>query len=116
MDQVDVIMIKIKSIFKELGFKEFYVKRPWTVEPELNFVFGELYCRPDYDTDLGLGFLIEYAHDPLEAKNNLYGDGDSFPLELGQESILEGIRNELQEAISEINVTAQLPVVMQVAV
>ena len=117
MNQIEMIMDKIKSIFRELGFEEMYFTRAWTTEPELNFVFGELYCRPDYDTDIGLGFLVEYAHDLFDAKNNLYGDGDNFPLELGEVAILEGIRNELLKAISDMD-TSQVLIVpdLQVAV
>ena len=97
MSEKENISNKIDNLFIELGFKEVLFERKWLDGTEKSYVMGDLYCRPDYFSSC---FVIEYAHDLFEAENNLYGDGDRFPLEMGEAAILEGIRNELMQTIN----------------
>ena len=99
---------KIISMIKSLGFSEVYLERSWTKELELNFIADETYFKPTY---IGKScFVIEYADSIDDAKKNLYEDGDSFPLEMGETAILEGIRNELMREISSTEILDSPPV------
>ena len=115
MNQVEQILLKINEIFVDLGFKEVVIDHYLANKREMNFVHGNLYCLPVH---VGiLGFIVQYAHSLHEAQHYAYGDGDSFPLELGETAILKGIRAEVQKAISDMNNSSVLLVPdMQVAV
>ena len=99
MNEKENIFSKIENLLEELGLKAVFFERKWLDEPEKNYVIGDLYCRPDYFSSC---FVIEYANGRFEAENNLYEDGDRFPLKTGEAAILEGIRNELLKAISDV--------------
>ena len=93
MDQVQKILGRIKSMLLEMGFKEVIVTNPY--RSEVNYVLGNLYCIPQYVKSLG--FLIEYADSYEEAKNHGHEDGDAFPLSLGEDAILEGLKREINQ-------------------
>ena len=115
MTQIEQILTKINEIFVELGFKEVVIDHYLANKREVNFVLGNLYCLPVHVGTLG--FIVQYAHSLHEAQHYAYGDGDSFPLELGEAAILKGIRAELQKAVSDMNNSSVLLVSdMQVAV
>jgi hypothetical protein len=93
MDQVQKILGRIKSMLLEMGFKEVIVTNSY--RSEVNYVLGNLYCIPQYVKSLG--FLIEYADSYEEAKNHGHEDGDAFPLSLGEDAILEGLKREINQ-------------------
>ena len=101
VDQVEQVLLKINGMFIDLGFKEVEVDHYLANKREMNFLFGNLYCVPAYVETLG--FIIEYAHSLHEAQHYAYGDGDCFPLELGEAAILDGIRDELRNAMSDLD-------------
>ena len=118
MATIEVIMNKIYQRFADLNFVEVDSGILPNSSPEIQdnekiFRMGMLFCRPQYLSSMG--FLIEYAHDLFEAENNLYGDGDNFPLSLGETEILEGITNELMEAISDLDYST-VPLVAELKV
>ena len=115
MNQVEQILFKINKIFVDLGFKEVVINHYLANKRETNFVFGNLYCLPVHVGTLG--FIVQYAHSLHDAQHYAYGDEDCFPLELGDAVILDGIRNELIDAISGLEYsTAPHMAKMQVAV
>ena len=115
MIQVEQVLHKIHKIFVDLGFKEVIIDHYLANKREMNFVLGSLYCLPVHVGNIG--FIVQYAHSLHEAQHYAYGDGDSFPLELGENAILEGIRAEVQKAISDMdNSSVMLVPDMQVAV
>jgi len=91
----DKILEKLKQLLLSLGFIE---RR---VGINTCYVMGSTYCMPSF-VGGGIGFLIEYAHSEEEANKNWYGDGEAFPLEIGEEAILAGIRAELHDSILEL--------------
>ena len=115
MIQIEQILFKINEVFIDLGFNQVAIEHYLANKREMNFVFGNMYCFPVYIESLG--FIIQYAYSLREAQHYAYDDGCRFPLRMGEAAILDGIRNELIEAISEINSPA-IPIVadMKVAV
>ena len=95
MYYADTIINKIKQMLISKGFVEKVVTNAF--RSETNYVLGDLYCIPQYVKSLG--FLIEYAHSHTEAKNHGHEDGDSFPLNIGEDEILNGIEKEIDENI-----------------
>lgn len=91
MNQVQQILDKIKSMLCQMGFEETVISNPY--RNEVNYVYGTLYCIPNYIESLG--FLIEYADSYEEAKNHGHEDGESFRLDLGEEIILKGLEIEI---------------------
>jgi len=96
MNQVQQILEKIKAMLLKMGFAETTVTNLY--RSEINYVRGNLYCIPQYVERLG--FLIEYANSYEEAKNHGHEDGDSFPLEMGERTILAGLEKEVRQNIS----------------
>ena len=91
MTQHEIILEKIKQLLLDKGFVEKVIKS--TSKSETNYVLGDMYCIPRY---VGLlGFLVEYAYSHNDAKNHGYEDGDSFPLNIGEDGILNGIEEEI---------------------
>ena len=99
MDLVNQIKAKANGIFIDLGFEEVIVDHYMAGEKETNYCLGNLYCCVDYVESLG--FIVQYARSLYEAQCYAYGDGRRFPLRLGEAAILEGIKNELLEAIKD---------------
>ena len=97
MDHVQQILKKVKAMLLKRGFAETTITNPY--RSETNYVRGNLYCIPQYIE--GLGFLMEYANSFEEAKNHGHEDGDSFPLEMGEDAILSGLENEVKQSISQ---------------
>ena len=95
MNQVQLILEKIKSMLLEMEFEETIITNPY--RSETNYVRGNLYCIPQYVESLG--FLIEYADSYEEAKSHGHEDGDSFPLEMGESAILTGLQGEIRQNI-----------------
>ena len=120
MASKESIFEKIYGTLAGLGFHEAELGSLPSSSPELHkleriFYKNSLYCRPQYFSSMG--FFIEYADNLYEAKNNIYEDGDRFPLHLGEEVILNGIRNELHNAISDSGCsTTPLMAELQIAV
>ena len=97
MALVDNVLKKIDKLFLALGFISVESKHAGPLAR--CFVYRNLYCISQYGWAGCDGFFIEYADSRHEAINNLFEDGDCFPLELGEAAILEGIRNELVDAL-----------------
>ena len=100
MDIVNQIKAKVDRIFIDLGFEEVVVDHYMAGKKETNFLLGNLYCCIEYVDSLG--FIVQYARSLYEAQCYAYEDGDSFPLHLGEAAILEGIRNELIDALRDV--------------
>lgn len=98
MNQVHHTLTKIQALLLEMGFAETTVTNPY--RSEMNYVRGNLYCIPQYVERLG--FLIEYAGSYEEAKNHLHEDGDSFPLEMGEEAVLTEIKKEVRYVVDKL--------------
>ncbi|MDR3240517.1 MAG: hypothetical protein LBT44_10620 [Clostridiales bacterium] len=102
MDGIEKIFSEIEEMFFALGFHTETINH--SSGDELNYVFNNLYCIP-HCVD-GLGFLIEYANSYEEALINDYCDGDSLSLDLTENEILAGIKQdvlrELQFVQSEV--------------
>ena len=96
MDQVGHTLTKIKEILLHLGFEETIITNAY--RSEINYMYKNLYCIPGYVE--GLGFIIEYANSFEEAQKHFHEDGDSFPLEMGEKSILVGIEKEVLEYVA----------------
>ena len=96
MDQVERIMSQIKKMLFQLGFKETIIKNEY--RGDINYVYGDKYCDITYLKKLG--FIIGYANSYEEAAKYWHCDGDSFPLDMGEEAILEGIEKEIRENLS----------------
>ena len=90
--QVSDIIEDIKKMLLDMNFNEVIIGN------RLNYVNDNIYCIPNYIKSLG--FLMEYAHSIDEAEKNWHGDGDSFPLTMGKEAILSGIKKEITETLS----------------
>jgi hypothetical protein len=93
MDNIEQMLNKIKNRLLDFGFKRVQING------DINYVLGNLYCIPFYLKSIG--FIIEYAHSLEEAQKNMHGDGDAFPLEMGEEAILSGIEEEIRGALKE---------------
>jgi hypothetical protein len=93
INEIVDIKNKIIMLLLRLGFREVFLNGV------TNYVHGNLYCIPHYIQRLG--FIIEYAHSLEEAQKNMHGDGDAFPLEMGEEAILSGLEEEIREALKE---------------
>ena len=99
-----LIFDKIRNMLIEMGF----VEVPEGVLPgtskdvhgEKIYCFNNKYCRPQYFASIG--FFIEYAESYEDAQKNWYDDGEGFPLELGEKTILNELRKELLCSIEEI--------------
>jgi len=93
MKEAKKILEKIKIMLLDMGFEETVVTNPY--RSFTNYVRGDLYCEPQYIERLG--FLIEYAHSYEEAQKQWHEDGDSHPLQIGEEAILYGLEKEVRE-------------------
>jgi len=91
MDEVKIILDKLKAIMIDLGFKT------TEINGVTNYVYKDLYCIPQYEDILGLGFLIEYADSLEEAQKGWHGDGACVPLKVGEKAILEELKAEVIE-------------------
>ena len=100
-----LILDKIRKMLIEMGFAEVpegvLPGSSKNVHGERTYYFNDKYCRPQYFTSIG--FFIEYAESFEDAKKNWYDDGEGFPLELGENTILNELRKELLSSIEEIN-------------
>ena len=99
MALIDTVLKKIDKLFLALGFKSVELKH--ADPPARSYVYRNLYCISQFGWAGRDGFFVEYADSHHEAINNLFEDGDCFPMELGEAAILEGIKNELLEAIKD---------------
>ena len=93
MNPAQPILESIIAMLNEMGFTETIITNPY--RSEINYVRGNLYCIPQYIESLG--FLIEYADSYEEAKNHGHEDGDAFPISMGEDVILEGLRQEVMQ-------------------
>ena len=89
------ILSEIRRVFLDLGLSPIIVSNDYS--DEINYVLGNLYCIPCYVDNLG--FIIEYAHSHEEAQKHFHGDGDVFPLKMGEEAILLGIKKEIMSEL-----------------
>ena len=96
MDQVELILEKMKSILIEMGFKKIVITNPY--RSEINYVRNDVFCIPRYVE--GLGFLIEYADSYEQAQNHGHEDGDAFPISMGEDNILLSLTNEIHQMIT----------------
>jgi hypothetical protein len=96
MDQINMVMDRINTMLLSLEFQKTVITNPF--RNETNYRHGTLYCIPQYIHSLG--FLMEYADSYEKAKNHGHEDGDSFPLSLGAEAILDGITQEVKRNIA----------------
>lgn len=93
MDKIEQLLTKIEDLLLNLGFKKI------KINDDINYVYGNMYCIPNYIETLG--FLIEYADSLEEAQKNWHEDGESFPLEMGEEAILAGLEKEIRHEVFE---------------
>lgn len=91
MNQVDQILDKMKRMLISFHFSVI------EINGVTNYVYGSLYCIPHYIRQIG--FFFEYAHSLEEAQKNWYGDGDGFPLEMGEKAILAGLEEEIRQSV-----------------
>jgi len=96
-EEVKQILEKMAVMLLEMGFKETVITNPY--RNEVNYVYGNLYCIPEYLESIG--FIMEYAGSFEEAQKHFHEDGDSFPLAMGEEAILSGLANEVRLAINQ---------------
>jgi len=68
---------EIRLLLIKLGFNEIKAC------PESIYEYGNAYYKITYVKGLN-GYVIEYAESKHEAENNLYEDGDIYPLSLGE--------------------------------
>jgi len=95
------ILEKTKEMLLTMGFVEVAIEGIMKNDTSstINYMRGNLYCIPHYwDT---MGFFIEYAYSLGDTIKNMYEDGDMFPLVLGEDAILNGLREEVDSAIKE---------------
>ena len=93
-DKMNSILGKIVELFIGLGFSK------EDVGCRTNYKIGNTYCIPVYVNSLG--FLIEYADSKEDAHNNLYDDGDPYPLYFEESAILAGIYADIIREVPEL--------------
>jgi len=88
---IDDVLNKIKNMLLSFGL----------IEKQLglytNYVRGHSHCIPRYID--GLGFLIKYAKSEEDAIKYFHEDGDHFPIKLGEDAILAGIRTDIMNNV-----------------
>ena len=70
---------KIEEIFLSFGFEKIIIRG------KMNYEHNGKYRRIDYHP--ALGFIVEYAESLQDAQQNLYEDGDLYPLSLEENLI-----------------------------
>ena len=90
-NKIEQILQQIKELFLNLKFKEINIGN------RVNYVFDNIYCIPQYIDSLG--FFIEYADTLENAQNNWHEDGESFPIDIGETAIIDGIKKELRKYV-----------------
>jgi len=95
MNQVEIILGKLKEMLLRLGFKETVITNAY--RSEINYVYKNLYCIPICIEKLG--FIMEYAGSYEDAAKYWHDDGDAFPLGMGEEAILAGIEHEVRREL-----------------
>ena len=74
---VETIYNQIDTFFMSLGkFKKFIIN------DKANYLYKDHFYRINFVSSIG--FIIEYAGDFQDAIRNVYEDGDTFPLSLGE--------------------------------
>jgi hypothetical protein len=96
VNQIEQILERIKIMLLEMGFVETVVTNPY--RSEMNYVYGNLYCIPQYIECLG--FLIEYADSYEEAQNHGHEDGDALPLSMGVSVIITNLAKEVRQVLN----------------
>ena len=79
---------EIEKLFLEMGFAEV------TINGTIFYKYGKTYYKISYIEDLN-SFVIEYAETKNEAEKNLLEDGDLYSITLGEQQLLEQIKNDL---------------------
>ncbi|PFH81987.1 hypothetical protein [Bacillus sp. AFS088145] len=82
------IVGKIDSLMIELGFKKVNVNNT------LNYLHNGLYLKVIYVEGLK-SYVIESACSSSEAERNVYEDSELYPITLGENKLLETLRNDL---------------------
>jgi len=85
---MDAIRVKINNLLKELGYK--------IVEIDGK----ELYCHEGSYfkityIDNFKAYVVEYANSYENAKNNVFEDGDIYPIALGEIGLIEKLKADL---------------------
>lgn len=79
---------KIDNLMFELGYKKVNVNNT------LNYLHYGLYLKVSYIEGLK-SYVIESACSSSEVERNLYEDSDLYPIALGENKLLETLRNDL---------------------
>lgn len=82
---------KIEGLFRELQFEKKILNNTNV------FVQDGKYCRVTFIKTLE-SYVIEYADSYDEAEKNLFEDGDLFPLSLGEDELINRMRNEIADS------------------
>lgn len=82
---------KMEDIFKELGFEEAIIN------DKTVYTYHDRYYRLDYMGSTFQCFVIESAANYDEATKNLFEDDETYPVKLGEESVLSLFREDLKK-------------------
>ncbi|MCY9591351.1 hypothetical protein PC41400_08995 [Paenibacillus chitinolyticus] len=83
---------KIERIFRDLKFEKELINDTFV------FVCNGKYRKVTFIKKLE-SFVIEYADSYDEAEKNLYEDGDLYPISLGENELINRMRNELVDSL-----------------
>lgn len=85
---MNLLSLKIDNLFKELGYTRVIINGK-----EL-YCHGDSYYKFTYINDLK-AYVIEYANNYDDAMNNVFEDGDIYPIDLGEFELIKKMRSDL---------------------
>ena len=85
---MDSIKERIEILLEELGFKKV------NVNGNILYLYRGCYYKVTYIKGLK-SFVIECASNYDEAQNNVFEDGDLYPISLGENALLDKLRSDL---------------------
>lgn len=89
---MEILQKRIEDVLEKHGFQE------TTIGGEKIFTNGDLYIKLTYLHSRS-SYVLEYADCLKDAEHNLFEDGDTFNISMGEESLLSGIKNEIENAL-----------------
>lgn len=84
----ELLLKQIDNLFLELGFSKI------SINNKITYFKEEEYIRVDYINGFE-SFVLEYAQGIEEALNNVFEDGDLYPIKLGINEIIEMMKIDL---------------------
>lgn len=106
---IEYVRKRVADMLIDIGFQEttvkFVHKLPDGTESETAYRYGPLHCLITFVTwndskgVLRDWVLIEYADNLNFAQYHIYEDGDMIPIDVGIETIISWLRQEVEKAV-----------------